>query len=125
MPHFRCRKSKENCSDYAVPCAASCTIVVLGNHDRGLAKLSSAFSSLRPCVKHIAGQRLFTHGDSEIIERNHHVVMGHEHPAIPFKWSCDFAEISCFLRSGIVSAACVFAMVCGDKHSQGIYVTDG
>jgi len=76
-------------------------ILVLGNHDRGLAKLSHAFSpGLRPCAHYIAGDRIFTHGDLDRARGNRFIVMGHEHPAISLGDGVATSQkFPCFLRS--------------------------
>ncbi|MDB6037317.1 MAG: hypothetical protein JWM99_1158 [Verrucomicrobiales bacterium] len=82
-------------------CGVTELILVLGNHDRNLRKLSHALSSdLKPCSEHTAAPRLFVHGDTLPDAAGDFIVMGHEHPAISLGDGVATSQkFPCFLRS--------------------------
>jgi putative SbcD/Mre11-related phosphoesterase len=82
-------------------CGVTELILVLGNHDRNLSRLSHALSpGLRPRVEHTVANRLFVHGDALPNALGNFIVMGHEHPAISLGDGVATSQkFPCFLRS--------------------------
>jgi putative SbcD/Mre11-related phosphoesterase len=82
-------------------CGVTELILVLGNHDRNLSRLSHALSpGLKPRAEHTVAHRLFVHGDSLPDAVSDFIVMGHEHPAISLGDGVATSQkFPCFLRS--------------------------
>lgn len=83
-------------------CGVTELILVLGNHDRGLGKLSHVISpQLMVRSSHRSGCRLFIHGDTlPDMKQNDFFVMGHEHPAISLGDGVATSQkFPCFVRS--------------------------
>jgi putative SbcD/Mre11-related phosphoesterase len=72
--------------------------LVLGNHDKGLARILCGKDSLEFADHFRAGSSLLVHGNQPVQkEGTERIVMGHEHPAISLGDGVRSARFPCFL----------------------------